>query len=161
MKEYDITKGFTYMYFDGAVDWVFGHGLSYTTFDYSNLKVAADIPRGPLMITADIRNSGKSAGDEVVQLYVRDVEASVRRPKKQLVGFERISLGPGDTRSVSFSISPERLGFWDDKRKAWIVEPGAFEVMVGRSSADIRLKGEFKASTVGQWTAAQAMTMIR
>jgi beta-glucosidase len=161
MKEYDITKGFTYMYFDGAVDWVFGHGLSYTTFEYSNLKVAGDIPRGPLTVTADIRNSGKRAGDEVVQLYVRDVEASVRRPKKQLMGFERISLRPGDTRTVSFTVSPERLGFWDETRKAWILEPGAFAVMVGSSSADVRLKGEIKASTPGQWTPAQTMTTLR
>jgi beta-glucosidase len=85
MSEYDITKGFTYMYFDGNVDWVFGHGLSYTTFEYANLKVAGSIPAGPLTVTADIRNSGTRAGDEVVQLYVRDVEASVRRPKKELM----------------------------------------------------------------------------
>jgi beta-glucosidase len=161
MKEYDITKGFTYMYFDGDVDWVFGHGLSYTTFDYSNLRTAGEIPSGPLTITADIRNSGKRAGDEVVQLYVRDVEASIKRPKKQLMAFERISLGPGDSRTVSFTVSPERLGFWDEKRKAWIVEPGAFEVMVGSSSADVRLKGEIKAATPGQWTPAQTMTMFR
>ena len=156
MKEYDITKGFTYMYFDGEPDWVFGHGLSYTSFDYSNLKVGGTIPSGPLSITADIRNSGKRAGDEVVQLYVRDVEASVKRPKKQLVAFERISLRPGETRSVSFTVAPERLAFWDEQRKAWVVEPGAFEVMVGSSSADIRLKGEIKATTAGQWPAAQS-----
>ena len=95
MKEYDITRGFTYMYFDGEVDWAFGHGLSYTTFEYSNLKVAGTIPGGPLTVTADIRNSGKRAGDEVVQLYVRDVEASVKRPKKQLMAFERINLRSG------------------------------------------------------------------
>jgi beta-glucosidase len=155
MNEYDITKGFTYMYFDGEPDWVFGHGLSYTTFDYSNLKVGGGIPGGPLSITADIRNSGKRAGDEVVQLYMRDVEASVKRPKKQLMAFERISLRPGETRSVSFTVSPERLAFWDEKRKAWVVEPGAFEVMVGSSSSDIRLKGEIKATTAGRWPAAQ------
>ena len=108
-------------YFDGEPDWVFGHGLSFTTFDYSNLKVGGSIPGGPLSITADIRNSGKRAGDEVVQLYVRDVEASVKRPKKQLMAFERISLRPGETRSVRFTVSPERLAFWDEKRKAWVV----------------------------------------
>ena len=152
MKEYDITKGFTYMYFDGSVDWAFGHGLSYTTFDYSNLKITGTIPGGPLTIAADIRNGGKRAGDEVVQLYVRDVEASLKRPKKQLMGFERITLRPAETRTVSFTVPPEAFAFWDETRKAWIVEPGAFEVMVGSSSADIRLKGEAKASTLGQWT---------
>lgn len=154
MSEYDITKGFTYMYFNGDVDWAFGHGLSYTTFEYSNLKVAGNIPVGPLTVTADIRNSGTRAGDEVVQLYVRDVEASVRRPKKQLMAFERISLRQGETRTVSFAVPPERLGFWDDK-KGWIVEPGAFEVMVGSSSTDVRLVGEIRASIVRQWTATQ------
>lgn len=155
MKEYDITRGFTYMYFDGDVDWVFGHGLSYTTFDYSNLKIAGTIPTGAMTVTADIRNSGKRAGDEVVQLYVRDVEASVKRPKKQLMAFDRITLRPGESRTVSFTVAPDRLAFWDEKRRAWIVEPGAFEVMVGSSSADVRLTGEIKASTLGQWTPVQ------
>jgi beta-glucosidase len=155
MKEYDITKGFTYMYFDGEPDWVFGHGLSYTTFDYSNLAISGNLPGGPLAVTFDLRNSGKRAGDEVVQLYVRDVEASVKRPKKQLMAFERIGLQPGQTRSVSFTVPPERLAFWDEKRKVWVLEPGVFEVMVGSSSADVRVKGEIKASTAGQWTPAQ------
>jgi beta-glucosidase len=159
MKEYDLTKGFTYMYFDGDVDWAFGHGLSYTTFDYSNLKMTGTIPAGPLTVTVDVRNGGKRAGDEVVQLYVRDVEASVKRPKKQLMAFERITLRPAETRTVSFTVSPERFAFWDDKRKAWSLEPGAFEVMVGSSSADLRLNGEVKASSPGQWTPAEAMTM--
>ncbi|HET7221229.1 MAG TPA: glycoside hydrolase family 3 C-terminal domain-containing protein, partial [Vicinamibacterales bacterium] len=160
MKEYDITKGFTYMYFDGAVDWAFGHGLSYTTFDYANLRITGTVPAGPLTVTADIRNTGTRAGDEVVQLYIRDVEASVKRPKAQLMGFERISLRPGETRAVSFTLSPDRLAFWDEKRKAWIVEPGAFEVMVGSSSADVRLRREITASSPGQWTPAQIMTML-
>jgi beta-glucosidase len=160
MSEYDVTKGFTYMYFDGDVDWVFGHGLSYTTFGYSNLRITGTVPAGPLTVTAEIRNTGTRAGDEVVQLYVRDVEASVKRPKKQLMGFERISLPPGQTRTVSFTVSPDRFAFWDQKRSAWIVEPGAFEVMVGSSSADVRLKAEIKASTPGQWTPAEAMAML-
>ena len=155
MKEYDITRGFTYMYFDGEADWAFGHGLSYTTFDYSNLRITGSIPSGALTVSADVRNSGKRPGDEVVQLYVRDVEASVKRPKKQLMAFERLSLRPGDTRTVSFTVAPDRLAFWDEKRKAWIVEPGTFEVMVGSSSADVRLKGEIKASTTGQWPPAR------
>ncbi len=160
MKEYDITKGFTYMYFEGAVEWVFGHGLSYTTFDYSNLKVTGTIPSGPLTVTADIRNTGTRAGDEVVQLYVRDVEASVKRPKTQLMAFERVSLPPGQSRTVSFTVSPDRLAFWDEKRQRWIVEPGAFEIMVGSSSTDVRLKGQITAASLGQWTAAQTMPMV-
>ena len=160
MKEYDITKGFTYMYFDGAVDWAFGHGLSYTTFEYSNLSITGAIPAGPLTVAAQIRNTGTRLGDEVVQLYVRDVEASVKRPKKQLMGFERISLRPGETRTVRFTLSPDRLAFWDQTQNAWIVEPGAFEIMVGSSSADVRLKGEIKASSSRQWTPAETTTMV-
>ena len=145
------------MYFDGAVDWAFGHGLSYTTFDYSNLKMTGTIPTGPLTVTADVRNSGTRAGDEVVQLYVRDVEASVKRPKKQLMAFERISLPPAQSRTVSFTVRAGAAGFWDEQRRAWIVEPGAFEVMVGSSSADVRLKAETAASSSGRWTAAEAV----
>jgi beta-glucosidase len=70
------------------------------------------------------------------------------------MAFERVTLGPGEARTVSFTVSPERLAFWDEKRKAWIVEPGAFEVMVGSSSADVRLRGEIKAATLGQWRPA-------
>jgi beta-glucosidase len=161
MKEYDITKGFTYMYFDGPADWAFGHGLSYTTFDYSNLKIAGALPAGPLTVTADIRNTGTRAGDEVVQLYARDVEASVKRPKTQLMAFERINLAPGQTRTVRFTVSPDRFAFWDEKRHAWIVEPGAFDVMIGSSSTDIRLKAQITAASLGQWTPAQTMTMVR
>lgn len=151
MKEYDITKGFTYMYFQGEPDYVFGHGLSYTTFAYTNLKISSKVPTGQLDVQVDVRNEGKRAGDEVVQLYLRDVEASVKRPAKQLAGFQRINLKPGETKTVSFSVSPERLAFWDETKKTWIVEAGAFEVMVGASSADVRLKELFHVVAPGQW----------
>ena len=160
MKEYDITKGFTYMYFDGDVDWAFGYGLSYTAFDYSNMSITGTIPAGPLTVTAEIRNAGTRAGDEVVQLYVRDVEASVKRPKKQLMGFERISLAPGETRKVSFTLSPERLAFWDQKRKASILEPGAFEAIVGDVLRRRAPREESEASTPAQWTPAEVMRML-
>lgn len=160
MMEYDITKGFTYMYFEGEPDYVFGHGLSYTTFDYTNLKVAGNVPGGQLDVHVDVGNSGRRAGDEVVQLYVRDVEASVKRPTKELVGFERIHLKPGETKTVSFSVPSERLAFWDERKKAWAVEPGAFEVMIGSSSADIRLKGQFHVATPGQWTPGEQTNQL-
>ena len=136
---------------------VFGHGLSYTTFALGGAKVepAKIKPNGTATVTGEVSNTGAKAGDEVVQLYVRDVEASVKRPKKQLMAFERISLRPGESRTVSFTVSPDRLAFWDEKRKAWVLEPGAFEVMVGSSSADLRLKGEIKASTLRQWSPGQ------
>ena len=88
----------------------------------------------------DVQNTGKRAGDEVVQLYVRDVEASVKRPKKELRGFERISLKPGERKTVSFTLPAEKLSFYDVKSKSFVVEPGQFEVMIGSSSEDIRAK---------------------
>lgn len=158
MMEYDITKGFTYMYFEGEPEYVFGHGLSYTTFDYTNLNISNDVPDGPLDVRVDVQNSGQRAGDEVVQLYVHDVEASVKRPSRQLVAFERITLKPGETKTVSFSVPSEQLAFWDMGKKAWIVEPGVFDVMVGSSSEEIRLKGQFEVTAPGHWTAGARTT---
>jgi beta-glucosidase len=155
MTEYDITRGFTYMYFDGQTDYVFGHGLGYTTFEYTNLRIASSVPRGQLDVHVDVQNSGRRAGDEVVQFYVRDTAARVKRPKKQLAGFERIHLAPGEKRTLNLSVAAERLAFWDDSKKAWVVEPGAFEVLVGSSSMDIRAKGQFEVSTPRQWTASE------
>jgi beta-glucosidase len=153
MEETDITKGFTYMYYDGEAVYPFGHGLSYTTFDYSNLGLSAkQIPGdGQIAVRVDVRNSGGRAGDEVVQLYVRDVEASLKRPKRELRGFERVSLMPGETRTVSFWVPAEKLSFYDESKKAFVVEPGAFEIMVGSSSEDIRAKAQFDVSSPGQW----------
>jgi beta-glucosidase len=110
----------------------FGHGLSYTTFEYGGLTVSpASIgPAGDATVTVTVRNSGKRAGDEVVQLYVRDVVASVTRPRRALKGFRRVTLGPGESREVSFRLTPAELSLLDaDGRR--VVEPGTFEVMVG------------------------------
>jgi beta-glucosidase len=151
MDEYDITKGFTYMYFEGRPLYPFGHGLSYTTFNYTNLGLSSNrIPgNGQVTVRIDVQNTGQRGGDEVVQLYVRDVEASVKRPRKELRGFERISLKPGEKQTVSFPLPAEKLSFWDAKKKAFVVEPGAFEVLVGSSSEDIRAKGRFEVTTAG------------
>lgn len=153
MTEYDITKGFTYMYMDGKPLYPFGHGLSYTTFRYTNLSVSPNrIPgSGQVTVRVAVQNTGKRAGDEVVQLYVHDMEASVKRPGKELRGFERIRLKPGEKKTVSFSLPTEKLSFWDTNKKAFVVEPGAFEVLVGSSSEDIRAKSQFTVSSAGQW----------
>ena len=151
MTEYDITKGFTYMYFEGPPVYPFGHGLSYTTFRYANLRISSkQIPgHGQVAVRVDVQNTGKRAGDEVVQLYVHDVEASVKRPKKELRGFERISLKPGEKKTVSFPLPAEKLSFYDVKSKSFVVEPGQFEVLVGSSSEDIRAKGRLEVTTAG------------
>ncbi len=122
----------------------FGHGLSYTQFTYSNLTITPDSLRTQSNITvkADITNSGKRKGDEVVQLYLKDKISSVTQYETQLRGFERISLQPGETKTVIFHLSPDDLALLD-KDMNWTVEPGEFEIRIGSSSTDIRLKKSF------------------
>jgi len=153
MSEYDITKGFTYMYFEGRPVYPFGHGLSYTTFKYANLAISPKriTGSGQVTVRVDVQNTGSRAGDEVVQLYVHDTHASVKRPKEELRGLERISLKPGERKTVSFTLPAEKLAFYDVRQKAFAVEPGAFEALIGSSSEDIRTKGQFEVTTPGQW----------
>jgi beta-glucosidase len=144
--EYDITKGFTYMYFTGQTLFPFGHGLSYTEFRYSNLQVSPEqIPaNGQVTVSVEVENIGRCAGDEVVQLYVHDVQCSVKRPIKELRGFERVSLKPGEKQKVTFTLKGEQLAFYDVEKHNFVVEPGVFDVLVGSSSEDIRCKGRFE-----------------
>ena len=143
-NEYDITKGFTYMYVNGEPLFPFGHGLSYTTFKYSGIKLSADKIKadGQVNVSVDVTNSGKRAGDEVVQLYVHEEKSSVKVPVKELRGFQRISLQPGEKQTVAFTLPAAKLAIWDETTHGFVVEPGAFDVMVGASSADIRLKDQ-------------------
>jgi beta-glucosidase len=115
----------------------FGHGLSYTTFAYSVPRLSATriAPADSVTVEVDVRNAGPVTGDEVVQLYVRDDVASVTRPVRELRGFERISLDPGQSRTVSFTLRPDDLAFYDQRMQR-VVEPGVFTVWVGASSAD-------------------------
>ena len=144
LDEYDVSKGFTYMYVKGEPLFAFGHGLSYTQFAYSNLQLSAkQIPAaGKVTVSVDVENMGKRAGDEVVQLYVHDVACSVPRPGKELRGFERITLNAGEKKTVTFTLPAEKLAFWDEKTHGFVVEPGLFDIMVGSSSDDIRVKGQ-------------------
>jgi beta-glucosidase len=134
-------------YADGSTKplFEFGHGLSYTTFEFSDLEIKPDkIPlQGKTTILLKVENTGDQAGDEVVQLYINDVVASVTRPVKELKGFERVYLQPGEQRTVEFRLPMESLAFYD-KNMEYNVEPGIFKVMVGRSSEDILLEGEFE-----------------
>ena len=136
----DATNKYTSKYLD--VPWTplypFGYGLSYTQFKITNLSLSAErIPaNGQLTVTVDIDNVGQRAGDEVVQLYIRDVAASVTRPVKELKGFQRVTLQPGQRTQVRFHISREHLGFHNRQMK-FVVEPGEFKVMVGPNSAEL------------------------
>ena len=122
----------------------FGYGLSYTTFDYSNLQITPQeqSAKDSITVTFQVRNTGKVAGDEVPQLYLNDEVSSVISYTKVLRGFERIHLQPGEVKTVTFTLHPHDLALWDKDMK-FRVEPGKFNVMVGRSSEDIRLKGSF------------------
>lgn len=123
----------------------FGHGLSYTTFTYSDLHISPSHQgvQGDIHISCKIKNTGKTKGDEVVQLYLRDEISSVTTYTKVLRGFERISLEAGEEQTVHFRLRPQDLGLWD-KNMNFRVEPGSFKVMLGASSTDIRLHGQFE-----------------
>ena len=113
----------------------FGHGLSYTTFKLEGLKVTPDKigPAGEATVSVDVTNTGARAGDEVVQLYVRDRVASVTRPVRELRGFERVTLAPGERKTITFKVGPAALRFTDEQMNR-VVEPGMFDLMVGTSS---------------------------
>ncbi len=123
----------------------FGHGLSYTRFEYADLAVApeAAAPDAPIEIALTLANRGQRAGEEVVQLYVQDRVASVTRPVQQLAGFARVALEPGATRSLRFRLDPSQLAFYDRDMR-FVVEPGEVAVRVGASSEDVRLEGRFR-----------------
>ncbi|HEY9342262.1 MAG TPA: glycoside hydrolase family 3 N-terminal domain-containing protein [Hanamia sp.] len=122
----------------------FGFGLSYTTFEYSNVVVTPETqnPQGNIEVSVDVTNTGKVKGDEVVQLYLKDVLSSVTTYDSQLRGFERINLQPGEKKTVKFTLQPDALALLD-KNMNWTVEPGQFEVRIGASSVDIKLKKGF------------------
>jgi beta-glucosidase len=124
----------------------FGHGLSYTTFEYDALKISNPTVEagGTVEVSMRVRNSGSQAGADVVQLYLRDVESSLPRPPKELKGFRRVSLEPGQARTLTFTLGRPDMAFFDPGKGDWVAEPGAFEVLVGASSRDIRLEGAFE-----------------
>jgi beta-glucosidase len=134
-------------YGDGPTQplFAFGHGLSYGRFEYSELEIAPATPTAfdPVAIGIRVANVGERAGDEVVQLYARDLVASVTRPVRQLVGFQRLALEPGEARRVVFQLDPSQLAFVGADLR-WRVEPGRFHVQVGASSADVRAEGTFE-----------------
>jgi beta-glucosidase len=120
----------------------FGFGLSYTTFEYSNLRTSADSvdAAGEVVVSVDVRNTGTRAGDEVVEMYVKRLDSAVERPIKELRGFARIPLRPNETRTVRLPLKGAGLTYWDAARHSFVVEPGRVSIMLGASSADVRLE---------------------
>jgi beta-glucosidase len=126
----------------------FGYGLSYTTFEYSKLSVT---PRNgdlsePIVVSFDVKNSGPMPGAEIAELYVGDAHSSVPRPVKELKGFAKVRLNPGETKRVSLTLDRRAFSYYDVKKKDWNAEPGDFAILVGSSSEKIELKGSFALS---------------
>jgi len=136
----DIFVG--YRYYDTykvAPQFAFGHGLSYTTFQYDELKVTPG--KQSATVTLKVTNTGKVAGAEVVQAYIKDGHAAVKRPEKELKGFEKVFLRPGESATVTLKLDAGAFQYYDEGRKQWVLAPGKFDVLVGSSSRDIRLTG--------------------
>jgi len=142
MMDYDIRHGRTYMYFKGQPLYPFGFGLSYTTFTYANLRLSSASLRtnGKLTVRFDLTNTGKRAGEEVVQLYVKHVDSKVERPNRELKGFQRVAVNAGQTKRVLLELSADELAYWNVDQHRFVVEPDRVELMIGSSSADIKLK---------------------
>ncbi len=148
INDYNIRHGRTYMYFRGEPLYPFGYGLSYTTFQYTNLILSSPTvsANGAVTISVDIRNTGQRRGDEVAQLYIRQPQSKVERPQQELKGFQRITLEPNEIRTVRFPVRAEALAWWNDRQHRLEVEAEPGELLVGSSSSDIRGKKLLKVA---------------
>jgi beta-glucosidase len=161
MMDYNIRHGRTYMYFKGEPLYSFGYGLSYTTFKYSKLHTSgAGLARdGQIMVSLDVTNTGVRDGDEVVQLYVKHLGSKVERPQKELRGFQRVHLARGETKQVEIPLRAQTLAYWDEAKSRFEVEDEPIQIVLGGSSADIKLArtvkvrklAGFDPSTIGRF----------
>jgi beta-glucosidase len=126
------------------VNFPFGFGLSYTTFTMSDIKVSANTvsKEKPVTVSVTVKNTGTAAGAEVVQLYVHDDAASVERPYRELKGFQKVFLQPGESKTITMPLDWKSLAFWDVKTHAWLAEPGAFTLLVGNSSRNEQCRAQ-------------------
>ena len=140
------VSGRTYMYFEGEPLYPFGYGLSYTTFKFSGLKISSDslAAGGEIKVSAAITNTGSRAGADVAQFYVTVPKSPVKRPIKQLVGFQRVELKPGESRTITFTLpyNEQALWYWHEDLRKFVLQPGTLKLMIGSSSADIHLTGQ-------------------
>ena len=119
----------------------FGHGLSYTSFQYSELGIKS--VDGGFVVKLKVKNVGNVAGKEVIQLYVSDRVSTVSKPKKELKEFAKIHLEKGETKEIEFILADEQLAYYNTSLKKWVTEPGVYDILIGASSRDIRLQGEY------------------
>ena len=145
-REYDISKGFTYMYFKGVPLYAFGHGLSYTRFDYSDLKLSSSssAATGTVQVSFNIKNVGAVEGSDVAQLYTHQEHSFTYQPIESLRAFKRVDLQPGEMTHVQFSLPIAQLAFYDVRAKGLRVEPGAFDILIGSASDEIRLRSHLQ-----------------
>ena len=139
MMDYNIRHGRTYMYHKGDVLYPFGYGLSYSTFDYEKVNSVKQDKKN-VNVTVSVKNTGTRDGEEVVQLYASYPNSKVERPAKQLRAFKRVPIKAGETKEVVLTVSKEDLGYWDEAKQAFTVEPGTVKLLIGASSEDIKLK---------------------
>ncbi|WP_158843863.1 glycoside hydrolase family 3 protein [Algibacter sp. L1A34] len=137
-EDYEISKGRTYMYMKDNVTYPFGYGLSYTSFDYSELKVTQD--KKQVTAVLDVKNTGAMDGDDVVQLYVSNLDSEVYQPIRQLKAFKRVSIEKGKTKKVALNFSMDDMTWWDVKKQKYVMNPGRYEIQIGKSSAEIVAK---------------------
>jgi beta-glucosidase len=129
----------------------FGHGLSYTTFKYSDMKTSSVSEEGKFTVTVTITNTGNVAGREIAQVYISDDQSSLPRPVKELKAFTKVSLAHGESKTVTLAFDREALGFYDDRAGHWIAEKGVFVIHVAASSSDLRLKGSIELKRTLTW----------
>ncbi len=140
MMDYNIRDGRTYMYFKGKPLYAFGYGLSYTTFAYANVQVHNQtiIPHAQIVTSVELTNTGNVTGDEVVQLYIQHINSSVVRPEKELKAFQRITLKPGEKKTVKLQFDTDNLSYWDEDENRWVLEKDKVKIMIGSSSDNIK-----------------------
>ncbi len=144
--DYDVRKGRTYMYLREKPLFPFGYGLSYTKFKYSNLEIKPRMisSTGTIQVSVEVHDVGDRGGSDVVELYLHDTIPGMKRPIKELEGFQRVNLQPGEKKKIQFILAANQLAFYDSRSKRWKVDPGKFTVMIGNSSADIKLTDSFE-----------------
>ena len=137
MMDYDIRHGRTYQYFKGKPLYPFGFGLSYTSFEYSNMKTSKPTLTDSILVSVNVKNTGKRDGDEVIQLYVSYPDSKVERPRQQLKGFKRVFIPAGKTETVQIQLKASDVAYWNVEKHAFVVEKGKLKLIIGNSSTDI------------------------
>ncbi|MFA6582065.1 MAG: glycoside hydrolase family 3 C-terminal domain-containing protein, partial [Paludibacter sp.] len=150
MMDYDIRHGRTYQYFKGTPLYPFGFGLSYTTFEYSGLKTSKPTLSDSILVSVNLKNTGKRDGDEVLQLYVSYPDSKVERPIRQLKGFKRVFIPAGESKTVEIALKAIDLAYWNVEKHAFTIEKGKVKLMIGSSSADIKLAKEIPLTPKGE-----------